>query len=158
MHIKCGKSVRFLPSMRSNCSVGPILALLVLLVFVCFATTAWADEFGRLEGASLFDIPGQVRHPGPRRRFAIAIWRLCRASCSDERAAFVIVKTDQGNLAKVLVIGRIQKADALRMTGTAAVPVLDPRAIRDHRLGRPPVVQGSRQGRHAVRRFSIRPG
>jgi len=55
-----------------------------------------SDEFDRLEGASLFDIPGRAG----TRIAAVLNYRELEALppvLSDQRAAFVIVKTDQGN-------------------------------------------------------------
>ena len=47
--------------------------------------------------------------PGLLLRCPIAIWRRCRRCCLANAAPFVIVKTDQGNLAKILVSGAFKK-------------------------------------------------
>ena len=67
-----------------------------------------SDDFGRLDGALLFDIPGGARSRSP----AALSYRDLEALppvLPDERAPFVIVKTDQGNLAKILVSGAFKK-------------------------------------------------
>ena len=43
----------------------PVLTLLGVLLFNGFETAAWADEFGRLEGALLFGIPDRAGTRAP---------------------------------------------------------------------------------------------
>jgi hypothetical protein len=97
-------------------------ARLGLLIVAGIGGPARADEFGRLEGAALFDIPGRT---GTRSPAALSYQDMeaLPSVLPGERAAFVIVKTDQGNLAKILVSGAFKK---LTVPDQAAktVPVL----------------------------------
>jgi hypothetical protein len=98
------------------------LAVFLLLVLAGQGTNARSDDFGRLEGASLFDIPARA---GTRAAAALSYRELeaLPPGLSDERAAFVIVKTDQGNLAKVLMTAAFKKR-APAEAGASSVPVL----------------------------------
>ena len=110
------------PNYATNFALRPILAMLLLLVLASNGKTAWSDDFSRLEGASLFDIPSRAE----TRTAAALSYRDLEAlppGLSDERAAFVIVKTDQGNLAKVLVTPAFKKLTPAA-GGVSSVPVL----------------------------------
>ena len=95
------------------------LALLVVLFLGFPGSNARSDEFDQLEGSSLFGIPGRA---GTRQAQALTYRELeaLPPAFVDERAAFVIVKTNQGNLAKLLVTAAFKKAES----GTSSVPVL----------------------------------
>jgi biopolymer transport protein ExbD len=69
---------------------------------------AWSDDFGRLEGSRLFELPDRG---DARKRSAVGLRDLeaLPAVLHDERAAFVLVKTDLGNLAKLLVSSGLRK-------------------------------------------------
>ncbi len=83
-------------------------AYVLLLIIPIVGASARADEFGRLEGAALFDLPGQ---PGIKSPDSLSYRDLeaLPPVLRDERSAFVIVKTDQGNLAKIVVSGAFKK-------------------------------------------------
>lgn len=100
----------------------PVVTLLGLSIFTALATTVRADEFERLEGVFLFDIPGRA---GTRAPSALTYRDLeaLPPALRDERAPLVIVKTDQGNLAKVLVTAAFKKLMPADQ-GAASVPVL----------------------------------
>jgi hypothetical protein len=95
------------------------VAWLVLLVLTFQQASARSDEFDRLEGASLFEIPGRA---GTRAATALSHRELegLPPVFSDVPAAFVLVKTDQGNLAKILVSAAFKKGE----NGASPVPVL----------------------------------
>jgi hypothetical protein len=121
MRTSTGKSVTP-PEYATNFPPPRIQTLLLLLVLVCPAPTAWSDEFDRLEGALLFDIPGRS---GTRAAAALGYRELeaLPTPLSDARAALVVVKTDQGNLAKILVTAAFKKVTPAK-AGAASVPVL----------------------------------
>jgi hypothetical protein len=110
------------PNYATNFPLRRSPALLLLLVLANHGIAARADEFGRLEGAALFDIPGRA---GARATAALSYRELeaLPSSLSDERAAFVLVKTDHGNLAKLLVTAAFKKR-APAEAGTTSVPVI----------------------------------
>jgi hypothetical protein len=94
-------------------------AVVLLLMSI---SSAWGDEFGRLEGPAFFNLitgPGVRAHAGLSFRELEALPTILR----DERAALVIVKTDQGNLAKILVSAGLRKLKPLQKDGPL-VPVL----------------------------------
>jgi hypothetical protein len=99
------------------------LACLVLLIAAGDGADARGDEFDRLDGAALFDIPG--RATGVKSPSALSYQDLeaLPSVLPDERAAFVIVKSDQGNLAKILVSGAFKKL-SVRDQEAKTVPVL----------------------------------
>jgi hypothetical protein len=86
------------------------------------AAASRGDEFGRLEGALFFDlISGTDAHTHPSLTFREleALPMVLR----DERTALVIAKTDQGNLAKMLVSPGFRKLKPSEKDGPF-VPVL----------------------------------
>jgi hypothetical protein len=75
----------------------------IALLLLCGAgIPARPDDFGRLEGAQLFRLPSR---PDATKKSAISLRELeaLPAVLRDERGAFVLVKTDLGNLAKLVV-------------------------------------------------------
>jgi hypothetical protein len=92
---------------------------LALVIGLCVRGFATEGEFDDLDGSSLFDIPGRA---GTREATALSYRELeaLPPALSDERAALVIVKTSQGNLAKILLTAGFKKAES----GESAVPVL----------------------------------
>jgi hypothetical protein len=94
-------------------------ALLLAFMFAMGGTTGRSDEFDRLEGSTLFEIGDRA---GTRTIEALTYRQLeaLPSVLSDQRAAFVIVKTDQGNRSKILVSAAFKKADK----GARSVPVL----------------------------------
>jgi hypothetical protein len=75
----------------------------IALLLLCGAgIPARPDDFGRLEGAQLF---GLASRPDATKKSAISVRELeaLPAVLRDERGAFVLVKTDLGNLAKLVV-------------------------------------------------------
>jgi hypothetical protein len=81
-----------------------ITALGIAFLRAC-ASAARSDEFSRLEGPPFFNLSttaGALPHASLSIRELDALPTILR----DERAALVIVKTDQGNLAKGNLAGR----------------------------------------------------
>jgi hypothetical protein len=97
----------------------------VLLAWACHlgsVKAARGDEFSRLEGPPFFALPGRPdahAHTQLTSRELEALPTVLR----EERAAFVIVKTDQGNLAKVLVSSGLRKLKPSEKDGPL-VPVM----------------------------------
>ena len=92
------------------------------LCLIGLAAASRGDEFGRLEGPLFFDLIGRPdahAHPSLTVRELEALPVVLR----DERTAFVIVKTDQGNLAKMLVSPGLRKLKPSEKDGPL-VPVL----------------------------------
>lgn len=65
-------------------------------------TTVRADDFGRIAGPALFDIPGKSAGVGTG-RLSIRTIEMLPEVVRGERAAFIVATTDQGNVAKLLV-------------------------------------------------------
>jgi hypothetical protein len=84
-----------------------------------------ADEFGRLVGAALFDIS---RHSDARghTRLSVRALEALPEVLRGERAAFVIVTTDQGNIAKLLLSPGMHER-----VGQGGKPILAPVMIVD---------------------------
>ena len=99
-----------------------ILALLSGLIIYGRGPAAGADEFDRLEGSLLFDIPGRAGTGAPA-ALSFSDLEALPSVLRDERASLVLVKTDQGNLAKILVSAALKKLSPLD-DPAAAVPVL----------------------------------
>lgn len=81
----------------------------VPLLTLALATLASADEFDRLEGRTLAEIPGSdmaTAHESISIQDLVLLPNVLR----DSRAALVIVKTDQGNPARLLVTPAFRKA------------------------------------------------
>ena len=89
---------------------------------ICRHRRRGSDEFDRLEGASLFTIPDGA---GTRTPLVLNFRDLDALPpvLDGERAALVFVKTEQGNLAKVLVSGAFKKLMPANQEA-ASVPVL----------------------------------
>src|SRR5262245_50841181 len=66
------------------------------------APSAWGDDFGRIVGPLLFDIPQRFERVGTGHLSLRAIESLPEV-VRGERSALIIATTDEGNLAKVLV-------------------------------------------------------
>ena len=100
-----------------------LACLALLLIASGNGPAVRADEFGRLDGAALFGIPGLASGVKSPSALSYRDLEALPSVLPDERAAFVIVKTDQGNLAKILVSGAFKK---LSVTDREAktVPVL----------------------------------
>ncbi len=81
---------------------NPVFALLSVALFVSLIPVAQADEFDRLEGSVFFEIP---RRPDVRSHGSLSFAELdaLPTVLRGERSALVIVQTDQGNLAKMLI-------------------------------------------------------
>jgi hypothetical protein len=81
---------------------GEVLAGAAIVLWIAAWAPAWPDEFGRLDGARLFELPGRA---DARMRSSIGLRDLeaLPEVLPGERAALVLVKTDGGNLAKLLV-------------------------------------------------------
>jgi hypothetical protein len=96
-------------------------ALAVAFVLT-WASAARSDEFDRLDGPAFFDL---ITRPGVRTHDSLSLRDLdaLPTILRDERAALVIVKTDQGNLAKLLVSAGLRKLKPSHKDGPL-VPVL----------------------------------
>ena len=81
------------------------------------------DEFGRLEGATLLRFDRTGGRACPREFDLPRAGSVCPSVLRDERTAFVIAKTDQGNLAKMLVSPGLRKLKPSEKDGPL-VPVL----------------------------------
>jgi len=93
-----------------------------LMTLVSLPAAARGDEFGLLERRLFFEIP---RRAGTRTHASLSFRDLeaLPSVLRDERAALVIVKTDQGNLAKLLVSAGFRKLKPAEDQGPL-VPVL----------------------------------
>ena len=102
----------------------------ILVAAVCFVATclialpatARGDEFSRLEGPPLFELIGRAdahAHASLTVRELEGLPVVLR----DERTAFVIVRTDQGNLTKLLVSSGLRRLKPSEKDGPL-VPVL----------------------------------
>jgi hypothetical protein len=101
---------------------GSIAVAFSMLVGLNGSTAARGDEFSRLEGPPFFNL---VDRNDTRAHTSLTVRELdgLPVALRDERAAFVIVRTDQGNLAKMLISQAFRK---LRPSAkeTPLVPVL----------------------------------
>jgi hypothetical protein len=116
-------AVRFeVPVEKPTASLCALLACLGMWILLGTIELSRADEFGRLEGAPLFDIPTSA---GIRTPAALSYRDLeaLPGVLAGERAAFVIVKSDLGNLSKILVSGGFKKLTPAD-EGAASVPIL----------------------------------
>jgi biopolymer transport protein ExbD len=96
-------------------------------------TVALGDEFDRLEGSVFFEIPGRsdVRKA---KGLSFAEIEGLPAALRGERSALVIVKTDQGNLGKILIsCGLRRQNPSGDRDSTAPVLILDRYATLDSR-------------------------
>jgi biopolymer transport protein ExbD len=98
------------------------LAATAIVFWVGGGFPAWTDDFGRLEGPRFFELPGRS---DARKAGSIGLRDLeaVPAVLHDERAALVLVKTDDGNLAKLLVSAAFRKVKPSEKD-SALVPVL----------------------------------
>ena len=95
---------------------------LAVAFVLTWAMPTWSDEFGRLEGPDFFNLislPDTHTHASLSFQELDALPTILR----NERAALVIVKTDQGNLAKMLVSAGLRKLNPSQKEGPS-VPVL----------------------------------
>jgi biopolymer transport protein ExbD len=93
-----------------------------LAILTGLSASVWADEFGRIEGAYLFDLTRRAdahAHKSVSLRALDALPAVLRG----ESAALVIAQTDQGNLAKMLVSLGMRKHRPSEKQGPL-VPVL----------------------------------
>jgi hypothetical protein len=95
---------------------------LAVAFLLTWAMPARSDEFGRLEGPDFFNL---ISLPGVRTHASLSFPELdaLPTILRDERSALVIVKTDQGNLAKILVSAGLRKLKPSQKDGPF-VPVL----------------------------------
>jgi hypothetical protein len=95
---------------------------LAVAFLITWASAARSDEFGQLEGPAFFNL---ITRPDARAHASLSFRELdaLPTILRDERAALVIVKTDQGNLAKILVSAGLRKLKPSQKDGPL-VPVL----------------------------------
>jgi hypothetical protein len=95
---------------------------LAVAFLLTWATDIRSDEFGRLEGPEFFNL---ISRAGARAHASLSLRELdaLPTILRDERAAFVIVKTDQGNLARIVVSAGLRKLKPSQSDGPL-VPVL----------------------------------
>lgn len=86
--------------------VWPQIVLSLLLAF--YPRSARADDFTRLVGPSLFDIP-QERKSGGVDHLTVAEIESLPEVLRGERSALIVATTDQGNVAKLLVSQALQR-------------------------------------------------
>ncbi|MFI5454995.1 MAG: ExbD/TolR family protein [Isosphaerales bacterium] len=98
------------------------LAGTALMIWVSLAEAARGDEFGRLEGGLFFEIPRRA-DTHTHASLSFRDLEMLPAVLHDERAGLLIVKTDQGNLAKLLVSAGLRKLEPAEDQGPL-VPVL----------------------------------
>jgi biopolymer transport protein ExbD len=99
-----------------------LIAATALAVLSGLSAASWGDEFGRLEGAYLFDL---TRRADAREQASLSLRALeaLPAVLRGESAALVIARTDQGNLTKMLVSLGMRKLKPSEKEGPL-VPVL----------------------------------
>jgi hypothetical protein len=104
-----------------RCKIGAVAGTAMVLALAGWVPV-WPDEFGRLDGARLFELPGRK---DARMRSSIGLRELeaLPEVLPGERAALVLVKTDGGNLAKLLVSSGLRKVKPSEKE-SPAVPVL----------------------------------
>ena len=95
---------------------------LAVAFVLTWAMPTRSDEFGRLEGPDFFNL---IRLPDTRTHASLSFQELdaLPTILRTERSALVIVKTDQGNLAKMLVSAGLRKLNPSQKDGPS-VPVL----------------------------------
>lgn len=93
---------------RSFAGMSTLVSVCFVLIWLNAAARTRGDEFGRLEGPPIFDL---IERPGTRAHSSLTVPQLegLPPALRDERTAFVIVRTDQGNLAKLLVSPGLRK-------------------------------------------------
>jgi hypothetical protein len=84
------------------------LLVLALLSFGPLAFAVRADEFDRLDGPALAAIPEQGKVP-PQERLSLAEIGQMPSVLRGTRSALIVVKTGQGNLARLLVSPALRK-------------------------------------------------
>jgi hypothetical protein len=86
---------------------GAILGA-VLVLASCVSPTSRGDDFDRLDGPAFFDL---LRRPDARARPALSLRELegLPAILRDRRTSLLLVKTDEGNLAKMIVSSAFRK-------------------------------------------------
>jgi hypothetical protein len=97
-------------------------ACLVSICLIGVATAARGDEFSRLEGPLFFDLISRA-DAHPHASLTVRELDALPVVLSDERTAFVMVRTDQGNQAKLLVSSGMRKLKPSEKDGPV-VPVL----------------------------------
>ena len=109
---------------RLACSLLPaILLVLWIVIFATCVPPARADEFEQIEGSALFEIPAR---PGTRPAGVLTFRDLdaLPTVLRDERAALLIVVSDSGNVAKILVSAAFKKAQPDEKGDSTTAPVL----------------------------------
>lgn len=104
------------------------LGILACFLLGGLASTSWGDEFDRIEGEALAQVP---RSKDARSHESLGIGELeaLPSVLHDARAAFLVATTDQGNPARLLVSPGFRKAPGRRdgaqpAAAAAPVPVL----------------------------------
>jgi hypothetical protein len=99
---------------------------LACLLLGGLAHEAWGDEFDRIEGEALAQVP-RSKEARPHESLGIGELETLPSVLHDAREAFLVVTTDQGNPARLLVSPAFRKAPARRdeaEPAAAPVPVL----------------------------------
>jgi len=99
-----------------------LIAATALAILTGLCATSRGDEFGRLEGAYLFDLTRRADAHG-HTSLSLRALEAMPAVLRGESAALVIAQTDQGNLAKMLVSLGMRKLKPTEKQGPL-VPVL----------------------------------
>ena len=109
---------------RSAIGTG-IITGMALMILACPPARSRGDEFGRLEGGTFFEIPHRA---DVHTHASLSFRDLGRLPVilQDERSALVIVPTDQGNLARLLVSAGFRRLKPADDEGpTVPVVILD---------------------------------
>jgi hypothetical protein len=111
-----------LPERRNTFLSARVCIALVVVLANGLAQFARGDEFERLEGASFFDL---IQRSDARAHGALTSRQVeaLPVVLRSERAAFLIVRTDEGHLAKMLISFGFRKQNASRKQGSL-VPVM----------------------------------
>ncbi len=108
-------------SSRSSLRRGPLARCLASLILFAAGQSASADDFSRIIGPPLFEVPAKRAAQGTGHLTVREIEAMPEV-VRGERAAFIIVATDEGNLAKLLVAPVLRRqAGAGRKGELAAV-------------------------------------
>jgi hypothetical protein len=100
-----------IPSARSRLFASCVRVGLLAGWLGSAAPSALGDDFGRIVGPSLFDLPQRFEKSGTSRLSVRAIESLPEV-IRGERSALIIARTDEGNLAKLLVSSGLRRQNA----------------------------------------------